>query len=292
MQIRKIFSSRARLFRAATILLICIALLLYVLSAPKFEDGFESDFGLWDDVSPQPKAPGSPSIVQDPHHHGGHSARFNSTLSQDHRSYLSHRVAPESINLYARGYFYVSASNLDDYGNRSVLIAFRAGNDSIPDLLPVAYTGWRNVNGSVRWYLSIMNGSGGYEVILSNMEPVLSRWYSVELHWREGDVGEMWVDDVLACSSEGTHTSQYGSVDWVRFGLAETVTGGPTIVYVDCVAISGSRIWSEAIFASPRNWYLVIGTVSACMLVAEFLVGKWRVRSWTNTSRDEETVVY
>ena len=287
MLIRKVFSSRTRLFRGTTILLISIVLLLFVLSAPKFEDGFESgSFSLWDKMSPA-NGLGAPSIVEHQTHHGRYGAGFSSNPVTNNLSYVDHSVG-SSTDLYARGYFSISESNLKNDENRFVLITFRARNDS----LPVAYVGWRNYSGPVKWYLFIMNAAGGYNLSRSNLEPLIGRWYSVELHWREGLVAELWVDDLLACSSVEKPTSGSGGVDAVRIGLGEPVTGGSTVVYVDCVAISGSRIWSETPFASPRTWFLLVGIASAGILVGTFVVDKWSSRFRTNISRDEETVVY
>jgi hypothetical protein len=280
----KIFSSRVRLFRTAMILLICLMLLLFLLSAPKFEDGFESGFSAWNTAGTSP-----PITVEDRAHHGRYSARFSSNGGQDNRSYCFRRLSPTSLGLYARGYFYVNESGLDNEGNHSALIMFRAGDDRAP----LAYAGWRNADGVERWYLALMNGSErDYIVTISDMAPSLLRWYSVELHWRQDPVNcvaELWVDDVMACSVDGKLASGYEAADTVRFGLAEIVASGRTVLYLDCAAINGSKIGTEP---SQRWSFLAVGVISAGIFVATFLASRRRVRTEVSMSQDGETVIY
>ena len=296
-EIRKIFSSRIGLFRGTLILLFCLSLLLFIFSAPKvnhsfdFEDGFESRFSFWDGISPPLKEEGSPLTPGNQIHHGMYSASFSSDPTQNNRSYVYHRVEPASTNLYARGYFYISKSGLTYNGSHSALITFRAGNDT------VAYAGWRNDSGPLKWYLTIWNGSG-HEVIPSSFSASTSKWYSVELHWREGltsSMVEMWVEGHFACSSGERYTSGSGGVDTVRIGLCETATGGPTIVYTDCVVLNESGIGletDESGISESRIWFLVIGTVSAGIFVATFLANRRRARTGVSMSQDGETVIY
>ena len=281
----KIFSSRLRLFRTALIMLICLMLLLFLLSAPKFEDGFESGLSLWGTGGTI-----RPITVETQAHHGRYSVSFSSSGGQDSRSYINHTLSP-TLDLYARGYFYISESGLVNQGDRSSLIMFRAGAGE--NSTPLAYTGWRNADGVVKWYLTLMNGSASalnYSVTVSDLAPSTNRWYSVELHWREGPgMAEVWVDDVMACSVNGKLASGYGGVDTIRFGLGEIAASGPTILYLDCAAINSSRIGMEP---SQRWWLLAVGAISAGVFLATFLASRRRTRTGASMSQDEETVIY
>ena len=111
----------------------------------------------------------------------------------------------------------------------------------------VAYGGWTQTSSGLRWFVTIRSGTGA-STVYSTSAPVLSTWYSVELHWRKGStdgLGELWVNGVKVCSNYAKNTSAYGDATQVRVGLPEVYLCGATRVYADCVVASGSYIGPE-----------------------------------------------
>jgi outer membrane protein assembly factor BamB len=152
--------------------------------------------------------------------------------------------------LYVRGYFQShDVEVIADNGDRFFFITFRAsaGNN-------LAYAGWRNENGVVKWILTLRDGTGYVDVYSSN-SPTEGVYTSVELHWRKGtDNGgaDLWVDGVNVCSSWGRNTASYGDIQSVRIGVAETYNCGEAGASFDCIAFSTSYIGPEP-KAEPSN---------------------------------------
>jgi hypothetical protein len=124
---------------------------------------------------------------------------------------------------------YVAESGAWDSDDRFYFVILRAGST------PVAFAGWRVSGGVVRWNLLIRRGTG-WAGALSDVSPVVGRWYDVEVHWLSGvvdGVAELFVDGELVCSVSGVDTSAFGGVSRVEFGLPELVNCGSTVVYAD-----------------------------------------------------------
>jgi hypothetical protein len=198
-----------------------------------FADGFESgSFSSWtDNVT---TAGETASVVSALPHHGIYGAYFSSNGNGTAESAYCYKTISPLSEAYARGYFYVSQSGINVTDSRFYLIVLRAGSTK------VAFAGWRQTGGVVKWTLSILDGTGGV-IVYSASSPVLNRWYCVELHWK-GDstngLGELWVDGVLVCSASGKNTAYYGNVSRVDFGLAELRACNSTSVYGDCFKVS------------------------------------------------------
>jgi hypothetical protein len=160
-----------------------------------------------------------------------------------------YKTIASSAELYARGYFYASASGIADNDDRFYFLIFRAGSQ------PLAFAGWRQTGGVVKWNLLIRDGTG-WAGAFSAVSPSLNQWYCVELHWKKdatSGVGELWIDGVLVCSITGKNTAYYGNVNRVDFGLPELVNCGATTIYGDQAKISNTYIGPEP-SASATNF--------------------------------------
>ena len=96
-------------------------------------------------------------------------------------------------------------------------------------------------NGQVKWYLSTRDGATGYKtVFFTASNPVLYRWYTVEMEWILGSSGiggaVLKIDSREMCRIV-SDTTAYGEVTRVRFGLAEICNCNPSTIHVDCCAI-------------------------------------------------------
>ena len=205
-----------------------------------FGDGFESaSFKAWTGTSSTTGE--TKTVVTSPTHHGSYSAQFTSNGGGGTENAFSYETISPTGEVYARDYVYVSQSGIVDNNDRFQAIMLRTGITSI------AYAGWRQTVGAVKWSLTIRNGASLVTAYSATL-PELNRWYCVELHWMNDPVdglGELWVDGVKVCSVAGKDTSAYGDATSVRFGLVEVVGCGPMSVYVDCVKISDYYIGQD-----------------------------------------------
>jgi len=214
-------------------------------SATIFADGFESgSFSSWTGTSITSGE--TAAVVNTMAHQGTYSAMFTSNGNGGFERAYCYKAISSLAELYARGYFRVATSGIADNDDRFYFLIFRAGSQ------PVAFAGWRQTGGIVRWNLLIRDGTG-WAGAFSAVSPSLNQWYCVELHWVEsasGGYGELWVNGVLVCSITGKNTAYYGDVNRVDFGLAEIVNCGATTVYGDCCAISRTYIGVASVSAS------------------------------------------
>jgi len=206
-------------------------------SAPTvFSDGFESGkFTAWDGTSTSPDE--AASISSTLRRQGTYSATFATNGNTAFEGAYCYKTLSPQSELYATGYFYVTQSGIGTEDNRFYLIRFKANGNN------VAYAGWRMVGGMTKWSLIIRDGTG-YVVASSSSNPTLNQWYSVQLHWVQDSTkgyGELYVDGVLVCSISGRNTANFGSVNMVRFGLAEVFNCRPTTVYCDDCKIAKTR---------------------------------------------------
>jgi len=210
-------------------------------------DGFESgNFSRW--TSTQLSSGEIATVTKTLPHHGTYSARFASNGTGGTEWAYCYENIVNSRELYVRAYFYVSTSGIAQNGDRICLMQLNAGGSNIN----VAYAGWRNVSGVVKWYLSIRNGSSLLYAD-SASTPALNTWYCVELHWKKDVVngqGDMWINGAKTCSISGKNTAFYGDVTTVRFGLAAVYYCGPTTAYCDCVRMSTAYIDPEPVVTS------------------------------------------
>jgi hypothetical protein len=212
-----------------------------------FEDGFESgSFGAWTGRSLSPDE--SASVVTTRSHDGTYGAMFASNGGGQTEYAYCYKAVGSSSELYARCYFYISKSGFaksgiaenDDASYYFVVLAAESNN--------VAYAGWRKTGGVVKWTLLIKSGTTNV-IAYSTTSPFLSRWYSVELHWKKDatkGLGELWVDGVKVCAITGENTASYGDVNQVRFGLPAIYNCGSTTAYCDCAKIAQSYIGPES----------------------------------------------
>ena len=202
-----------------------------------FEDGFESgNFSAWSGT--RTSSGENATVVNDTVLYGNYSAMFVSDGGLGFESACSYLALAPSSELYARGYVNVVGSGITNDNNRFYLITLRAGSNN------VAYAGWRKIGGVVRWNLLVRNGTG-WASAYSSIIPSLNRSYSVELHWVKNTTegySELWVDGALVMSILKVNTSDFGSVDEVRFGLAELYNCASTVVYADDFVASKAYI--------------------------------------------------
>jgi hypothetical protein len=213
---------------------------LEVILGPIFADGFESgSFGAWTSIGITSGE--TATVVNTIAHHFTYSALFTSNGNGGFERAYCYKAVSSSTELYTRGYFYVSASGIADNDDRFYLIIFRAGSN------PVAFAGWRQIGGIVRWNLLIRDGTG-WAGAYSTTSPSLNQWYCIELHWKKdgtNGIGELWINGLLVCSITGKNTAYYGDINLVDFGLTEIVNCGATTVYGDCCVISNTYIGPE-----------------------------------------------
>ncbi len=207
-------------------------------SAPSLHaDGFESgNFSAWTGTSATFGE--TATVVNTMAHHGSYSAMFASNGGGGTERAYCFKTLLSMSELYARGYFYVSASGIAANDNRFYFLIFKAGSN------PVAFAGWRQTGGILKWTLLIRDGTG-WAGAFSTVSPSLNQWYCVEFYWVESAVGghaKLWVDGVLVCSITGKNTAYYGDVNRVDFGLAEIVNCGATTTYGDCCIVVGAWI--------------------------------------------------
>jgi hypothetical protein len=228
-----------------------------------FEDGFESSgFDSWSGT--HVTEGDTASIASERFHHGAHSALFATGGVGGYESAYSYSTVASASQLYARGYFYVSQSGIAADDDRSYFIVFRSSTEN------VAYASWRKSAGAVRWCLTIRDGTS-YVDLYSPPGVETGRWYSLELHWKEGSskgFAEILVDGAVVCNSEDINTAAFGDVHRVLFGLAE-VKAGATTVYLDCTEVSleyigpepGKKVSSLSIFLSSNSTTSRAGTI-------------------------------
>jgi len=140
-----------------------------------------------------------------------------------------------------RGYFRVSVSGIADNDDRFYFIISKSGGN------PVAFAGWKQVGGIVKWNLLIRSGTG-WANAYSTTSPSLNQWYCLELHWKKDSaagLGELWVDGKLVCPITGKNTATYGNVNRVECGLPEIVNCASTMAYCDCIKAANTYVGPE-----------------------------------------------
>ena len=206
-------------------------------STTVFEDGFESgSFNNW--AGKSNTAGESAIVVNTITKQGIYSGMFTSNGGGGTERAYCYKAISSSTELYASGYFFVSASGIVANDNRFYFLIFKARTQS------VAFAGWRMTGGVVKWTLLIRHETSWLSVFSAN-SPSLNQWYCVELHWKEdasAGLGELWIDGVLVCSASGKNTANYGDVNRVEFGLPELVNCAATTVYGDSCVVSRARI--------------------------------------------------
>jgi len=221
-----------------------------VPSLTVFTDGFESgNFSAWtgtDGTSGE-----TATVVNTIAHHATYSAKFTSNGNLGTESAYCHKRITASAELYARGYFRVKTSGIAANWDGFNLMMFRAGESTLWN--PVAWAGWKMVDGVVRWSLLIRDGTGFvWADALSTASPALNQWYCVELHWWKHStqgLAELYVNGKLVCSLKGKNTSAFGNVERLDFGLPELVDLASTTVYCDCVKVARIYVGPESIFS-------------------------------------------
>jgi hypothetical protein len=231
--------------------------------AALFGDGFESgSFNDWSGTRVAIEGD-TASIASERFHHGAYSAVFATGGGEGYEWAYCYTTVASASELYARGNFYVSQSGVTADNDRSYFIVFRSSTEN------VAYAGWRKSAGAVRWCLTLRDGSSFVD-LYSSPGLLTGRWYSIELHWKEGfskGFAEMLVDGKVVCNSEDINSGAFGDVQRVLFGLAE-VKAGATTVYLDCAEVSlryigpepADKVSSLSIFLSSNSTTSRAGT--------------------------------
>jgi hypothetical protein len=207
-----------------------------------FEDGFEpGDFSAWTGtITTQDEN----VTVSDRAYSGSYAAKFTSSGYEGSEYAYCYKNVEPSSELFARGYFRVEQSGISHDDDRFYFIRFRAGPNN------TAYAGWRQVNGTVIWRLTVRDGAG-WATNFSTATTSLNQWYCVELHWiGDSTAGgaELWVDGEKTCSIQDKNTASLGKTARVLFGLAESYNCSATTIYCDNCEISKSYIGSSVVF--------------------------------------------
>jgi hypothetical protein len=202
-----------------------------------FTDGFESgNFNAWTGTIRTGGA--SASVTSSAAYQGRYGASFISGGNGGYEHVYCYKSIASSSELFARGYFNVTASGISSNNDRFYFLIFVAGTN------PVAYAGWKMVGGVVKWDLLIRDGTrwiDGY----SASSPQFNSWYSVELHWFESSTSgyaQLYLNGVLACSIQGRNTAAFGGVNIVQGGLAELYNCQATRLCFDNFIISNAYI--------------------------------------------------
>jgi len=127
----------------------------------------------------------------------------------------------------------------------------------------IAYAGWRQTNGVVKWNLMIRSGTG-YVTAYSAESPSLNTWYSMEVHWKRDSVngfGELYVNGVLVVSITNTNTASYSGVTTVRIGLPEIYGCASTAAYVDNCVVATTYIGPNLSLSQQTFQTVAIGIV-------------------------------
>jgi len=146
-----------------------------------------------------------------------------------------------SSELYARAYFEITASGTADNDDRFYLIILKSGGN------PVAFAGWRQTAGVVKWNLIIRNGASWATAYSTNV-PSLNQWYCVELYWKKDSangIGELWINGQIVCVITGKNTAAYGNADRLEFGLPEIINCARTTAYCDCASAATAYVGPE-----------------------------------------------
>jgi len=197
-----------------------------------FTDNFESgDFGSWDgnQATPGETLTVTETLARD----GVHSALFTADGDQSSEAAYSYKNVQPSTSMFARGYFI--ATSFIETGNysRFYFAAFSASGTN------VAMVGCRRSEDTMWWRLAVMNGST-WVIVDAQASRLLGQWCRFELQWTEGSVngyGKLYVDDIPVCLVSGINTTAYGTVDSVKFGIAQSGYT-KTAFYLDCVQVS------------------------------------------------------
>ena len=198
-----------------------------------FEDGFESaNFAKW--TGTVITSGETVAVARNLSSQRSHVAAFTSSgLGGWEYAYCFRNISPQ-YEIFARGYFYVDKLGISENDDRFYFIRFSAGGNN------VAAAGWRQIDGLIKWCIMISPGSE-WTVEYASSTPTPKRWYCVELHWVQSNTDgyvELYIDGILACAARGLNTTSSGSVNLVRFGLAELYGCNSTQVYCDYCKIS------------------------------------------------------
>lgn len=148
-------------------------------------------------------------------------------------AYTYENVSSQS-GLYVGGYFYVANSGITNEGDRFYFIMLTRGGSGL------AFAGWRQVGGVVKWSLIIRDGTG-WALAYSDVTPLPNQWYGIQLHWVQNSTsgyGELYVNAKLVASISNKNTDYFGSPDIVRYGLAEVYNCTLTEIYSGYATIS------------------------------------------------------
>lgn len=254
------FSGKKSGFIAALLLVLTIlfsnliVLGNFALGEVTFQDGFESgNFNAWTGTYRTSRE--TTSVVRQSPYAGTYDARFTSNGGSTYERAYCHRTVSSATELYARGYFNVSKSGIDQNGDSFYFLMFMSGSNVL------AYAGWKkNSNGQVRWHLTIRDRSN-YSAAYSTTMPASNVWSCVELHWKKGSangMGELYVNGELVCSIQNKNTAYYGNINSVRFGLPQIYSCRSTTAYLDNAVISTTYIGPES---APTKYSLTLNTL-------------------------------
>lgn len=206
-----------------------------------FSDDFSTQtFGAWSGTSMYPNNQVI-YVSSASTYHGTPLAVFTTLGSGNHETAYAYKNIGSQSQLYASGHIYVMTSGIAQENARFYFIRFLSGGNNGD---PVAFAGWRMVNGIVKWELLLRNGNGWISAYSDN-SPSTQQWYSIELHWLENNNnggGDLYVNGQQVATIRGINTAALGNVDTVLYGTGEAVNTQHTAIYAGSFAISTEYI--------------------------------------------------
>ena len=254
------------------------------------QDGFETgNFQMWDGAA---TTSGDIAFVSSSRpYDGSFSASFatGSVASGTSLAYCYEDVSPARVEIYARGYFFISQGMpLNDNDDRFGLITYEVGGRLQCSFRVLHYGGVDRFN-----VIGFNGRSSVVSVSTDAIYPVQGRWFEIEFYIKVDAVaGEYraWINGVQQIVITGVNTAGFGSgVSRVRFGLTSTINVQHVVrVQFDSAALSTTYV------GQLRYTFGIVGSLSVTPALKNlaFLFGNqstsYRVISPSEVTRFED----
>ena len=253
-----------------------------------FKDDFENgDFSRWSGTYASQGE--TFAVVNETAYRNLHSARFSSDGNSLFEAGYCYKTLTSLSELQISAYFKVAYSGITADDARFYLIVLKVAGNS------VAYVGWRQVAGVVKWNLLVRTGIG-WASDYSDTSPLVNKWYSVKLAWFEDPLNghaELYVEDVLACSIENIKTATSGQTE-IRFGLPELYNCDSTTLYCDSCGVDIARTSSSEMLLGDINRDGSVNVYDAIIAAASFgsVLGDQLWNSAADLNKDNKVDIY
>jgi hypothetical protein len=201
-----------------------------------FEDGFETgDFSVWSGTMTSENE--SATVEDHTSFDNTHIAKFSSNGNSPFEYAFCYKTYSSFSEMHASGSFRLTSSGITSNDDRFYLIALKSGRDG------VAYAGWRQLAGTIKWNLLVRNGTN-WASAYSEVSPSLNTWYFVELFLNKDPSNvhaELYVNGILMGSLSNVNTTIQGE-NQIRFGLTELYNCGSTTVNCDNCTVDTTSV--------------------------------------------------